>query len=160
MWLFKKKIDKDVEQNLINFIEQNCIPYGSRIWGGFTKNSDYDYLIDTSILLKLLSLLKLYNINYKEHNIYRPKLYNDDLYTVEINNKKYQFIHYFNNKDYYKFSQAINLMTKYSSIYNMSNKKLRHKTFGQFFYIVHNKTKVLDDQISNFINEYFPEYGI
>ena len=87
MWPFKKKIDKDIEQNLISFIEENCIPYGSRVWGGFTKNSDYDYLVDTSILLKLLSLLKLYNIEYKNHNLYRPKLKNSRLYDIKINNK-------------------------------------------------------------------------
>ena len=161
MWPFKKKIDKDIEQNLISFIEENCIPYGSRVWGGFTKNSDYDYLINTPILLKLLSLLKLYNISYKEHNLYRPKLKNDGLYTIEINNKKYQFIYYYSyDNSYYGFDEAINIMTKYSSIYDMSNKELRYNAFKQFFYIVHNKTKILDDQINNFMNEYFPEYGI
>lgn len=160
MWPFKKKIDKDIEQNLISFIEENCIPYGSRVWGGFTKNSDYDYLINTSILLKLLSLLKLYNIEYRNHNLYKPKLKNSGLYDIKINNKTYQFIYYANDNHYYKFTQVINLMAKYSSIYDMSNKKFRYNAFEQFFYIVHNKTKVLDNQINNFMNEYFPEYGI
>lgn len=81
---------------LIEAIQENGILIGSRAWGGYTKNSDYDYVFDEEIMYLLLKFFEKKQIeiqyltgnsdNQQEHamfNIANVKVrLNDGIYNL------------------------------------------------------------------------------
>ena len=84
---------------LVEGIEKSCTLIGSRRWGGYKEDSDYDYVILEEHSEELISYFNRVNINIEANSKYNgSRMYNTKSYKVNINNREFNFIVYSNDK--------------------------------------------------------------
>lgn len=150
---FKKKISEGFT-NKIELILAEATPYGSRVWGGSTKKSDYDYICTFQQYADIRNACYYYDVDYKHTEDYNDSIRYNILVTVKAD-KVYQLLVPYSS-DLSNYQSAVAAMDSYSSIYDMSSKKLRHSTFTSFYkFFV--ESKVLPDKLRLHLEEHSPE---
>ncbi len=162
MFSFFYKKDRAQEREAMKLINKITIPFGSRVWGGASRKSDYDFMVDMDNYNKLQDLFDISGIKYKvdsggsysELEIGLGYIINTRL----CGNKIQICLPRSNNVE--KFKRCIDMMTEYSKIEDMSHRVDRYHHFDLFMYIVKNKTQTLDVKLNKFMEEKYPEYLI
>lgn len=133
------------------------VPYGSRLWGGSTSVSDYDYLIPTEYFSKLRELLIKYNIKYNAKDLGYD--------TIEVciefwyDNKKFQLNTPYEEYEnaYFKAIDMVNKVVECKGF--ISNKENRVRIFDSAFEY-YQTNKQLDKLITDTLRDKYPEYVI
>lgn len=156
------KTPQDVNQDIQKIVSES-IPFGSRIWGGAKKNSDYDYIVDHStydVLVKLAKKTKLkYNCEIDDSYTHLP-LGIDRMITMDVGDKTLQFT-VPQKKIREDFIAAVKLTTHYveENSVDMSTKKKRVKVFENFIDLVVDQKKYTQKFAQyNYLFEKYPEY--
>ena len=110
---FKKLPPSPVELEIETRIKELAIPFGSQVWGGATKKSDYDFIMTHVNYAIIRNLLSINKIKYRSGRRYDTALGADHSIRVTLNNRKYEFIIFTYSNSCNNVVQAINLMTDY-----------------------------------------------
>jgi hypothetical protein len=165
MWPFTKKpLQLTTDQlEAFNDLISDCVPFGSQVWGGAKKKSDYDYLCDYDHIDVIVKFLDKRGVKRTSVGAYNNALGCDYLLETTVNGKLYQFVTYSNwngNVAYNKFVLCVSMMSNYSLNHDVSNKKLRYKTFEQIFDVHFYGRNENNWPGHDYLREHFPEYYI
>jgi len=117
------------QQDIIDYILHNSIPFGSRRWGGFTDKSDYDFVMDSDKAKELINYIEHKNkkivINLHYYNNKFNILHNKFNFKLVIDHIQYDIIVY-DNSDLQKIIDLNIYMDKIKNIVNTNVKYTRH----------------------------------
>ena len=153
--IFKKKPTPDVAAKLEVFIRLHGTPFGSQIWGGAHKKSDYDYIMPVREFNDLQLMLQQHNVSVKKTHEYRSALSAEAEIVFTINKKKYQIL-VFEKQDHITFRGAIRYMTDYITT-PMTNKRDRCNTFTMFYDFLQFHELPKDHDILQYLSHKCPE---
>jgi len=153
----KQKIPQNVVDEFELLLSKLTIPFGSRVWGGATKKSDYDYVITFQNWKILGATLNANKVKYKSTSRYRDIMRINDTIDITINSKHYQLSLITSQNDFKKFVRTINLMTDYCKNKDINKKSTRHKLFEAFHTFIRTGKRTLDPSVNKFIETSYPE---
>ena len=161
--IFKKRKTTDEQTKEVLDIIKSNVPYGSRVWGGYKEESDYDYVINDKTYKELSKLCSKYDIKYNTRVDSRYEslpLAIEKQITITINGNKYQ-CSVPTDRSYDKFISAVRAMTDYTNGNPIKARSARIQTFETFVRLVASPEQYHRvNQQYNFINDNYPEFFI
>ena len=148
---FKPKPKDTISKSDLATLISQSIPFGSRVWGGSTPKSDFDFVLPASYALG--SAWKRVN-----QYLYDKSPWINFTFTYTYQGRVYQFCVPYSS-DQSKVLTSIEIMNSLSKHYDVSNRKARHTTFEAIVDIlsgIPNSSPIANE----FISKHFPEYLI
>lgn len=122
-------------------IKEKCIPIGSREWGGFNKESDYDFIVDEKDLENLEKYANNLCIYFKwidgSSISILNKMHNISNIKFDYDSKTFNLISY-NTNDIKKIKKILPLMKGNSLLHRVmiKDKNIRVKIFSTLLDII------------------------
>lgn len=147
--------------SFIKSLKSLTIPYGSRVWGGATEESDYDYFIPCKNYELILTLLQNQKIEFSRHgSVYYHNNNFDIIIEFTYKDRLYQLTYFEDPILSQAYEQTIHYVNEFAGKVLIQNKKYRHSVFEAFHHILkHHKLSKLEN-INNFMKEKHPEWFI
>lgn len=150
------------EQELLEYLGNHATLFGSRLWGGSTSSSDYDFYLDYEHHKAICSFADSYNISNEDHDQSRyEKFFFDKATNIYLSDGRgLQLLSYTDSaRRRIPFRDAITLMTAISQSNDMPNKQHRYSIFEACVDITLGKPTV-NTIVNDFAHKLFPELFI